>query len=126
MTEETGAIQKGVFVVDDEPLVRRLVQRILQRAEIEVWCASDGVEALEMFPEIRARVGVVVLDMSMPEMDGVEVMERLRAIEPTLPVILSSGYDRSTLGEIPEQEITSFVRKPYRPDDLLSAVTPFV
>ncbi|MEM1349281.1 MAG: response regulator [Myxococcota bacterium] len=126
MTEEVAEAKKGVFVVDDEPLVRRLVQRILQRAEIQVWCASDGIEALEMFPEIRARVGVVVLDMSMPEMDGVEVMERLREMEPTLPVILSSGYDRSTLGKIPEQDITSFVRKPYRPDDLLAVVIPFV
>ena len=81
-----------VLVVDDEPLVRAVTRRSLERVGYQVITASDGAEAVARFQERAGEVKVVVLDMAMPVMGGAECFRRLRQVAPDLPVLLASGY----------------------------------
>jgi DNA-binding NtrC family response regulator len=78
-----------VLLVDDEPELRRLLYRTLSRACFDVVAAENGRVALEAAR--RARFDVVISDVRMPCMGGLELLERLQLEEPTLPVVLISG-----------------------------------
>jgi two-component system, cell cycle sensor histidine kinase and response regulator CckA len=80
-----------VLVVDDEPMVRAVTRRSLERVGYRVITASDGAEAVERFRERGADVTAVVLDMAMPVMGGAECFRRLRALAPDVPVLIASG-----------------------------------
>jgi DNA-binding response OmpR family regulator len=65
----------------------------------------------------------VVLDLTMPDLDGEETFQEIRALRPGLPVIVVSGFgEEATEGRLPADEIAAFVRKPYDPEELLDAV----
>ncbi len=81
-----------VMVVNDEPLVRAVTKRSLERVGYQVITASDGAEAVTRFQERAGDVQVVVLDMAMPVMGGAECFRRLRQLAPDLRVLLASGY----------------------------------
>lgn len=106
-----------VLVVDDDEAVRSVARAVLVRAGFQVVEASDGVEALEQ--AAAHPVEVVVLDLTMPRMDGHAALIELTARWPALPVILSSGYgDRAARID----RTRPFLRKPWRMQDLVAAV----
>ena len=112
-----------VLVVDDQDFIRNLARRSLERAGYQVRLASGGAEAIEILEAPECMIDVVVLDWSMPIVDGAAVLRALRKRHTTLPVIVSSGHP-----EVPACEpatghaVRWFVRKPYRPDALVSTV----
>ena len=81
-----------VLVVDDEPKVRKVVGEILEHAGYQVLRAVDGQEALEVFRREADTIDCVLLDLSMPKLDGEEVFRAMRAIRPSVPVVLCSGF----------------------------------
>src|SRR3954469_10299052 len=89
-----------VLVVDDEVAVRRFAARVLQREGYQVFEAEDGVQALEMLQNGAAGVDVVVSDVVMPRLNGVELMRELSSSRPDLPVLLMSGYATGTLTDL--------------------------
>jgi CheY-like chemotaxis protein len=113
-----------VLVVDDETLVRGVVGRMVAKADHEVHEASDGVEAVE-----RVREGdydVVLLDINMPEMNGIEVISKLRDIAPELPVVAMSGG-----GLLPKSLLlananllgaSETIEKPFKPEELVATI----
>ncbi|MGE5664752.1 MAG: PAS domain S-box protein, partial [Deltaproteobacteria bacterium] len=111
--------RERILFVDDEAMIRKLGCKILERDGYTVVTASDGREALEIFAAERAAVDLVILDMTMPLLSGLEVLERMRALEPGVRVILSSGYpvESGYSGPI-EARPAAFLQKPYRPDAL--------
>lgn len=111
------------LVVDDEPLIRRATARLLVGLGFEVAVAADGVEALERFRERAGEVRVVVLDVTMPRLDGWATLEALRALRPGLPVILASGYDEARVmsGDHPERP-QAFLQKPFDVADLEATI----
>ncbi|MDX2192332.1 MAG: response regulator [Gemmatimonadales bacterium] len=112
-----------VLLVDDEPSVRRTGSRILARFGYEVLVAQDGVEALEVLESpAGAAVALVVTDMVMPRMDARDLITRLRQRWPTLPVLLSTGYDMGRLAPGELQLFSRLVPKPYTPEEILTAV----
>jgi len=102
-----------ILVVDDEPAVRLLAQRVLERYGYQVLTAENGKVALdvvECHPEIRA----VVLDLAMPVMSGDTAARLLRDSRPRLPLILSSGYSESEATDrFGEDLLSGFLQKPY-------------
>ena len=109
-----------ILVVDDEALVLEVTQEILESRGFAVLTASGGSEALELFARHRADVVAVVLDMTMPEMDGEEVFRRLRQIDPRAPVVMMSGYSRKKVPRrILDSGLGGFLHKPFRPQDLI-------
>jgi CheY-like chemotaxis protein len=112
-----------VLVVDDEPLVRQVAKRALERAGFEVVLAENGRQAVEIFSQPDARIALVLLDLSMPEMDGEQTLVELRRVEPGVQVLLSSGYDHASTTRAPlGGKVASFIQKPYRARALVEAV----
>jgi len=116
-----------VLLVDDEELVLELGKRILERAGYPVITAVNGREALDIYKRERSSIGLVVLDLLMPEMDGEQCLEELLKIDPEAIVLVSSGHSLSPQ----EQDCLAahakgFVNKPYQVDQLIQAVRGFV
>lgn len=115
----TGA----VLVIDDDGGVRDIAGRILERAGLTVFAAGDGAEGVEVFREHRQEIDVVVLDLTMPGMGGVEAAGALRGLRADLPIIFMSGY---TVEDVPLPAAglgpTGFVQKPFTTADLVAAV----
>lgn len=78
-----------VLVIDDEESIRNLLDTLLSRKGYEVVLASNGQKGLELFR--RARPDVVVLDLKMPQMDGLTVLQQVRQLNPTQPVVILTG-----------------------------------
>lgn len=105
---------KKILLVDDEPMIRKMVSKLLSKLNCDVIEAGNGYEAVEMFLKHRDDISCVLLDLTMPGRNGWETLAELRAIRHELPVILSSGYDETTVmnGKSAEQP-QAFLRKPY-------------
>jgi two-component system cell cycle sensor histidine kinase/response regulator CckA len=111
-----------VLVVDDEAAVRRFAVRVLEKDGFAVNEARDGAEALEMVREGSTAFDVVVSDIVMPRLNGVELMQALASTHPDLPVILMSGYATTALSELGIVAPCSILSKPFPPECLLEEV----
>lgn len=112
-----------LLLVEDEDSVRRLARKILDRQGYTVLEASNGVEALEVFNDRGAEIDLVVSDVVMPLMSGAELMDRLRALRPELPILLMSGYTGDALGRRDLTEAKDrFLEKPFSPQGLAHKV----
>jgi two-component system cell cycle sensor histidine kinase/response regulator CckA len=113
-----------VLVVDDEPMVRNMAESMLKRRlGYEVVTAGDGYEAVEIFRARKDEISLVLLDLSMPGMNGWETLSALRALRHDIPVVLASGYDEAQVmqGDHPQRP-QAFVHKPYLMADLREAL----
>ncbi len=116
-----------VLIVDDEPLVAELAGDILRRFGYGVLTAGTGEEAVNLYQQKSREIVAVVLDIVMPGMDGKEVFQRLRAINPEVKVVVSSGYSHDRDADrLLEQGAAAFVQKPYRIADLIRVVNETV
>ena len=111
-----------VLVVDDEAAVRRFATRVLEREGYVVIEARDGVEALEVIREGVTTFEVVVSDIVMPRLNGVELMQALFTSHPGLPVILVSGYATGALAELGIAAPCAILPKPFLSERLLEEV----
>jgi PAS domain S-box-containing protein len=110
-----------VLIIDDEPLVRAQLRRALELRGYSVVEAVDGLAGLSA--AVETRPDLVILDMTMPDLDGAEVLRRLRAGGSRVPVIVSSGYlDFSVEKRLPLGEFQGFLAKPYGTSDLAALV----
>ena len=108
-----------VLVVDDEEYLRVLCARMLRRLGYEVIMASDGPQALEIYQKERGRIDCVMLDLSMPVLDGVEVFTKLCDFDPQVKVIMTSGYHEQEIAtRFAGRGISGFIQKPYVVADL--------
>jgi CheY-like chemotaxis protein len=104
--------QGRVLLVDDEESVRMVGAEMLRELGFEVETAADGIEALERCRERRP--DLVVLDLTMPRMDGEQAFRELRARYPALRVVMSSGYNEAEIAQrFPGAGPDGFVQKPY-------------
>jgi two-component system cell cycle sensor histidine kinase/response regulator CckA len=112
-----------VLVVDDEREVRELEQSMLGHAGYDVLTAEGGAAALALVVEGQG-VDVVVADLMMPDMDGTEMIRRLRAVRPDLKVLFVTGYSDHLFDEQPWlwQDV-AFLDKPFTMNGLLEAVS---
>ncbi len=120
-----GALPENgtVLVIDDEPDIREIVRSVLERRGLRVLTAEDGASGLRAIRESGADVDVVLLDMNMPGMSGVETYEELARLDGGVRVIFSSGYgQREALSGFGESPAISFLQKPYTMDELVSRV----
>ena len=114
-----------VLLVDDDPLVLEVVRACLNRAGHEVVIARDGREGLEFFQRHMHDVGLVLSDVTMPELSGIDMVLRIRQIKPSMNVILMSGDAEATREEKlaalnPDQPV--LLKKPFALKDLLNAI----
>lgn len=107
------------LVVDDEPLVAETVASMLRHLGFEVLVASSGEAALSAFQAHPGRIGLVLLDVTMPGLDGVEVARRLRAIDSRVRILLMSGYrENEAAPRFTEASFDGYLSKPFKVADL--------
>ncbi|MEQ8225292.1 MAG: response regulator, partial [Candidatus Eremiobacterota bacterium] len=109
-----------VLVVDDEKTVRTVAKAMLSKLGFTVLTADDGTTGLEIFKNNINDIGAVLLDMTMPHMNGEETFMELRRLRQDVQVILSSGYnEQEAISRFPGQGLAGFIQKPYRIDELV-------
>jgi PAS domain S-box-containing protein len=112
-----------ILVADDEPGVRRSTAALLANIGFELLLACDGREAVDLVRAHRDEIACVLLDLTMPVMDGVEALEEIRRLAPAMPIVVSSGYGEphaaARLVAYPE---VPFIAKPYMLAALTSAL----
>lgn len=103
----------NILLADDEPAVRRTLCKILERGGYQVTTVTNGQEAVDVFRANPDSFHCVVLDLSMPKLDGAEAFAKLRKIRPNLQVILSSGFaEQEILNRFEGQGLAAAVQKP--------------
>jgi len=112
-----------VLIVDDEESVRGLARAMLEDMGFTVLTAVDGRDGVEVFRREAERISVVLLDMTMPHMDGEEVFREMRRIRKDVRTILSSGYnEQSATDRFAGKGLAGFIQKPYSYNELLAIV----
>lgn len=108
-----------VLVVDDDETVRQVSSRIVQKLGFEVITANDGREGVDLFRPRSAEVVVVLMDLTMPYLDGEQAFREIRAIRPDAKVILMSGFsEQDAVNRFAGKGLAGFIQKPFRPDAL--------
>src|SRR5438874_1982694 len=116
---------RRIMVVDDEPNARVLAYRVFSEAGFDVITVQSGFECLEKFRKRPHWFDLILLDLSMPFMDGEETFRRLRALNPGAVVLLSTGFLSQAQDRVDRMlaaGMAGFIRKPHRPDELLAQV----
>jgi two-component system response regulator AtoC len=120
--DDAGAASHHVMLVEDEPSVRRVTARLLTEAGYTVHEMVDGLAALEFFLATPRLVHVVVSDIVMPRLNGVQLLQRLSILYPGLPCILISAYGGPQLAKLGIAEPCGVLTKPVPPEVLLDKV----
>jgi PAS domain S-box-containing protein len=108
-----------ILVVDDEDLVRNLVSSILERRGFRVLTATDGEEAVAIYRDWSQEIDLVLLDMTMPRLSGIQVCQLLQQINPSVRVLFSSGHLSAAERDRLIASGEPFVPKPYKPEELV-------
>ena len=117
---ETGK----VLVVDDEEMIGELAQGLLESTGLQVLRANNGAEGVELFRKHATELSLVILDLMMPVMNGAEAFALIRTIDPSVPVLISSGYnDEETHALFNDEQPDSFLPKPYQVDSFMRTVS---
>jgi len=106
-----------LLIVDDEPKLLDLLSRYLGRLGYQVETCSDAESALARFQAEPDRFSLAVTDLSLPSMNGEDLIERMRQLRPGLPAIITSGY-----AYVPRASGVGFLQKPFFPQTLAEAV----
>jgi two-component system cell cycle sensor histidine kinase/response regulator CckA len=105
---------KTVLIVDDEESVRSVARNTLQRRGYRTLEAADGREALEVYRRFYGDISLVLLDLTMPYMNGEEVLHELKIITPSIKVLLSSGFNEvEAIRRFTGKGLAGFLQKPY-------------
>ena len=123
--EESPALESWsseglVLVVDDEETVRDVAKQMLEQFGLTVLTAKDGQEGVQLFREHLEDISLVLLDMTMPQMDGLEAFEEIRRLHSNTRVILMSGYnEEDATNRFAGKDLAGFIQKPFRPQELI-------
>ena len=116
---EEDKVRAVILLVDDEPVVRNVVQIALMRSGYQVLVACDGAEALELAAAYEGQIDLVVSDVKMPNVTGPELIAKLEKERPGVRVILMTG---KSSGQIPPRLRPEVLRKPFAPAELMRRV----
>ena len=112
-----------ILIVDDEAVVRVTAKHTLERYGYQIMVADDGAAALDAYRESPDGIGMVLLDLTMPVMNGEETLRRLQTINPRVRVLLSSGYNEvEAVQRFAGKGLAGFIQKPYTASALAEKV----
>jgi CheY-like chemotaxis protein len=115
--------KQSVMVVDDEQMGLTLMKHVLTEAGFDVVTAQSGFECLEQFRQRPYGYSLVLLDLTMPFMDGEETFARLKDIRADVPVLLCTGFiQQERLDRLMSSGLAGFLRKPIAPDEIVALV----
>ena len=119
--------EKTILLIDDEEIVINISKMMLKRLGYRVLTAYSGYEGLQLFEKNKSKIDLIISDLEMPNMNGNEVMDKLRKIDPQIKVILSSG----ALTDADEKDVMNkgfngFIKKPYNMNTLFEKTTEII
>ncbi|MDP2798708.1 MAG: response regulator, partial [Deltaproteobacteria bacterium] len=121
--KESRGGHENILLVDDEEVVRDLGREVLESYGYKVIPASDGIEAISIYEKQKDGIDLIILDMIMPRMGGIETFERLQAIDPAVKIIVSSGYSSDGHYQtVLQKGAKGFIQKPYKINELTGMV----
>jgi two-component system cell cycle sensor histidine kinase/response regulator CckA len=119
----TGAI----LIIDDEELPQTVVAEMLQQLGYTVFSASSGNEGIEILKAQGKAISAVLVDMTMPDLDGIQTATSLKQLQPEMPIILMSGYSESeALANIGKDCISAFLPKPFGVNELKETISKWI
>lgn len=122
-TAQVDSIATTVLVIDDDPAVRSSICDMLTSGGHHIIAVDNGEDGIKRLQILQKKIGLIVLDLTMRGLSGKETLFRLRAIDPDVPIILSSGYHRSDAeDDTNDIRANSFLQKPYDVQTLLDTV----
>jgi len=111
--------RETILVVDDEKIIADVTQRMLEQLDYHVLIARSGQEAIDLYRKNQDRIDLVIMDMIMPGMNGGEAYDVIKAMNPDVKAILSSGYSLNGMAkDIMARGVKAFIQKPFRMEDL--------
>ncbi len=118
---------KVVLLIDDEQPVREAVKDILELIDVDVITAVNGRDGIALYTQQQKEINLILLDLSMPGMNGAETLRALRQIDPHIPILLSSGYSKTEIvSRFIDTNLTDFLQKPYSLDALIDTVQKYL
>ncbi|GFO61292.1 hypothetical protein GMST_36170 [Geomonas silvestris] len=111
--------QGTVLLVDDEAALREIGARLLEGMGFTVLQAVNGREAVRLYAERRSGIDLVLMDLTMPDLDGIKAYREMRKLSKSVPIVICSGYDNNEISAtISQDPLAGFVSKPYRPEQV--------
>jgi two-component system cell cycle sensor histidine kinase/response regulator CckA len=112
--------QRTVLVVEDERIMLRLLAKFLSRQGYQVLLAADGEQAIDGYCRHKTEIDVVLLDVGLPKVSGVDVLRKMKKENPDVRVVVASGYlDAQMKAEMYRAGVKAFVDKPYLLPEML-------
>lgn len=112
-----------LLLAEDEDTVRAITQRMLEYLGFSVLSAVDGREAVQIFNKYKNEIRCVILDLTMPHLNGFEACQEIRKIKEQIPIILTSGYPQEQITtKIDMESFTGYIQKPYRFENLKEVI----
>jgi two-component system, cell cycle sensor histidine kinase and response regulator CckA len=119
----TAQEKHTILIIEDEPLMVKILKAFLESAEFNVLTARDGLEGVAIYEQNKAQIELILSDITLPEMDGWAVYARLRAINPEVKVIFTSGFfDPELKAQCERAGIQDLIPKPFRLDEVVNIV----
>ncbi len=116
-----------ILLVDDDKLARDSASGMLERVGYEVLAVRSGAEALQVYKDLQGTIDLVVLDLIMPEMDGLETLQALRELDPDVRVLVASGFSISLdIDTLRAHGALDFLSKPFRVSEISRKVAELI
>jgi CheY-like chemotaxis protein len=123
----TTSRKPGVLVVDDDPAIHTLLEPVLWQHGFKVWSASNGLQALDIYQELRGDIDLGLIDVCMPGLDGPRTLAALQRLNPEIRCCFMSGDPgRYTEDDLLQRGAVAFLQKPFRFSDLVSLLWQLV
>lgn len=122
-TDNNHNKDKLILVIDDEDMLRDVLKEVLEMVGFSALFASSGRAGIQLFEENRGRVQLILMDILMPEMSGLETHKEIKAIDPDMKFIFMSGFpdkDALSLRELVGEYV--FVKKPFSVKEIVSQI----
>ena len=118
---------RTILVIDDEAAIRETVVELLESYGAQTVTSENGTAGIERYRHAMANIHLIILDLSMPGLSGEETFEQLRALNPEVPILVSSGYSESeSLPTLMQDPYASFLQKPYKWHELIQTVEQLI
>ena len=126
-TDTSSEQEKTILLIDDEEIVINISEMMLKRLGYNVLKAHSGYEGLQLFEKNKSKIDLIISDLEMPKMNGKEVMDKIREINPEIKVVLSSG----ALTDADEKNVMNkgfngFIKKPYNLNTLYKKMAEII
>ena len=121
--ENTKNEDRLILVIDDEDMLREVLKEVLEMVGLSALFAGSGMEGIQLFKENRDRIHLVLLDVLMPEMSGIETHNEIKSIDPDMKFIFMSGFpDKDALSLRELAGDYAFVKKPFSVKEIIALI----